>query len=101
MTGDLFYTPDEERRTALIQTVKDEIGYRRSVYPRLIRERRMTQERADERIAGMIAVQTALEKLTRAEAVVVAAAAVLKENFEMIDPGLAVDLRRALTEFYR
>jgi hypothetical protein len=58
MTEDLFRPAGLE---AAIAAVKDEIGYRRSVYPRLVRERRMTQERADQRIRQMREVLALLE----------------------------------------
>jgi hypothetical protein len=101
MSGDLFRTPQEQGLAARLGCVKRELGYRRRVYPRLVRDNRMTQADADQEIALMTGVLADLEALARAVEVISAARAVRDQNGAMLDPALAVDLDRALGAYDR
>jgi len=50
-----------------IAAVRDEIGKRKRLYPKWVREQRMTQAESDDRIACMEAVRATLERV-KAEA---------------------------------
>lgn len=55
-----------------IAAVRDEIGKRKRLYPKWVREQRMTQAESDDRIACMEAVRATLEDIKARQVRVVA-----------------------------
>jgi hypothetical protein len=60
---DLFGAPATPDIDAQIREVKRELGQRAHVYPRLVAAGKLAQQKADQQIATMQAVQATLEHL--------------------------------------